>query len=68
MRPKNPLRLFNVLWLGQSFIYFNNSMCSTPFLAVPDFTKPFVLECDALGTSLWVVLTQEGRPITFIRK
>jgi hypothetical protein len=37
-------------------------------LAVPDFTKPFVLECDALGTGLRVVLTQQGMPLDFTCK
>lgn len=40
-------------------------MCSTPVLAVPYFTQHFVLECDASGTSLVEVLTQQGRPLDF---
>ena len=30
-------------------------MSSTPILATPDFSKPFVIECDALGYGLGVV-------------
>jgi len=37
-------------------------MCSTPILALPNFTKSFVIECDALGRSIGVVLMQEGHP------
>ena len=45
----------------KSFMSLKNSICLTLFLIVPNLSKPFVLECDALGTSLWVILTQEGR-------
>ena len=35
-------------------------------LALPDFTIPFVIECDALSTRLGVVLMQNKHPIAFI--
>jgi hypothetical protein len=35
----------------------NDAKCSSPVLAVPDFTGTFVLECDAFGKRLRVVLT-----------
>ena len=34
-------------------------------LALPDFTKPFVIECDALGTSLGAILMQNHMPLAF---
>ena len=43
-------------------------MCLTPILVIPNFTQPFVFECDALGTILGVVLTQQGRPLSFTNK
>jgi hypothetical protein len=34
-------------------------------LTTSDFTKTFIVECDALGNRIDVVLMQEGRPLTF---
>ena len=42
-------------------------MSNCPILALPYFSKPFVVECDALGGGIWVVLKKGQHPIAFER-
>ena len=40
-------------------------MCNPSILRLPDFSKPFEVECDASNTSIGAVLIQEGRLIAY---
>jgi hypothetical protein len=39
--------------------------CKSLFLTTPNFTKTFIMECDASGNGIDVVLMQEGRNLAF---
>jgi hypothetical protein len=40
-------------------------MCTNPVFPTPDFTKTFIVECDASAHGIDIVLMQEGRPLSF---
>jgi hypothetical protein len=51
-----------------AFQALKDVMCLTHVLSLLDFTKTFVLECDASKKGIGVILMQDGRPLAFTRK
>lgn len=49
-----------------AFYKLKSCLISPAVLAMPDFTKDFVIECDACGLRIGVVLLQSGKPIAYI--
>jgi hypothetical protein len=49
----------------KSFEQLKEVMCKAHVLTTTDFTKTFIVECDASGNGIGVVLMQEGRPLDF---
>ena len=51
-----------------AFDKLKQAMCTTPILAMPNFSKPFTIESDAYDNGTGVVLLLDENPILFTSK
>ncbi|KAK1441653.1 hypothetical protein QVD17_07716 [Tagetes erecta] len=59
------------LWSEAAHKAFNNlkhALLTTPVLRLPDFSKPFVIECDASSDGVGAILSQEDHPVAYFSK
>jgi len=72
-KPLTELLKKDVLFIWTSvhdsvFQALKSALCSSPVLALLDFSQPFHIETDACGYGVGAVLTQNGHPLAYISK
>ncbi|WVZ94364.1 hypothetical protein U9M48_040263 [Paspalum notatum var. saurae] len=65
------LRKDAFLWSPEAeaaFETLKRALSTAPVLQLPDFTKPFIVECDASGTGFGAVLHQGAGPLAYVSR
>ena len=52
----------------EAFLALKTALTSGPTLELPDFSAPFIVDCDASGTGVGAVLHQGAGPIAFFSR
>jgi hypothetical protein len=47
-------------------IFLKKPMSTPPVLGLSDFSKPFIIECDASGEGIGAILMQIGQPLAYL--
>ena len=59
------------LWTSEhetAFTTLKKCLCSTPILALPDFTRPFCIETDASNLGVGAVLLLDSHQLAFLSR
>lgn len=51
---------------SKAFEALKKAMINPPILALLDFSKPFIIECDTSSVGIGIVLMQGGRPLAYL--
>jgi hypothetical protein len=51
-----------------AFEAIKKALCSATVLALPNYNKPFILECEPSDKTIGTVLMQDGRPLAYFSK